>query len=423
MATTNVPLPTFTDAGLVVPTEPAILAGVFEDWGAAFALQGKTLNTELTTPQGQLSQSQAYMLSQFNGALLSLIANVDPLTSSGRFQDALGQIYFITRQPATYATVQATVAGVVGQTLAIGAQVRSADGAIWASTAEVTFGSGGTAAVEFRALEPGAGPAAAPGGLTIYQRRNGWESVSNVVPSVPGRNVESRQAFEERRAASVNIGGTGTAAAVRAAVANVVGVSDVYVYNNGSDTAIEYGATDYPIPAHSIAITVAGGAPAAVAAAIHSKLDAGCGLPTAAGEGTLVTQTIEDQVNYVPPYPTYQIRFVRPEAVTVYVRVEVANLATLPSTYVADVQGAVSDAITNGYATAGNTIAVSRARIGGQIVGAQYLVPVQALGNVTPVRVFVGLSANPTTGSTLTLGIDQTPVCAPLNVNVVPVGA
>lgn len=421
MATTNVPLPLFTDAGLVVPTEPELLAGVFEDWVAAFALAGKSLNTELTTPQGQLSQSQAYMLSQYFGGLLSLTSNVDPLTSEGRFQDALGQIYFITRQPATYATVQATVAGVVGQTLEAGAQVRSADGSLWASTSAVTFGSGGTASVEFRALTPGAGPAAGVNGLSIYQRRNGWESVTNADPSVPGRDVESRQAFEERRRASVSIGGNGTAASVFAAVSNVVGVSDVYVYNNGSDEAITYGATAYPIPAHSIAITVQGGDPGLIADAIHSKLDAGCGLPTDGGMGTLVTQIIEDQVNYVPPYPRYEVRFVRPQAVEIYVRVEVANLATLPSTYVADVQRVVSQAITNGYATAGNTIQVPRARIGGQIVGAQYLPPIQALGNITPVRIFVGTNPDPTTGGTLTLGIDQVPVITPLDITVAAV--
>lgn len=416
---TNVPLPTFTDAGLVVATEPELLVGVQQDWVAAFAASGKSLNTELTTPQGQLQQSQAYMLSQQQAGLLELLASVDPATSAGAFQDALGRIYFLTRQPATYATVQAVVTGVVDQVLPAGAQVRSSDGTIWASTQTVTFDATGQANVEFRAIVHGATPTAGINGLTIYQRRPGWEGVSNAAPSIPGVDVESRQSFEERREASVNIGGTGTAAAVRAAIANVPGVSDVYVYNNGSDTAITYGATDYPIPAHSVGITVTGGDPQAVAAAIHSKLDAGCGMPTSGGEGTLVTEIVEDRINYVPPYPQYPIRFVRPQAVTIYVRVEVASLSTLPSTYALDVQRAVSAAITNGYSNCGVT--VSRARIGGQIVAAQYLPPVQALAGIVPVNIFVGTNPNPTSGSALTLGIDQTPVCAPLNVTVVPV--
>lgn len=420
MTPTNVPLPVFTDAGLSVPTEPEILAGVFADWVAAFALQGKALNTELTTPQGQLSQTQAYLLSVSNAQRLQLIANVDPDTAAGAFQDALGRIYFLTRQPATYASVSATVFGVVGQELAAGAQVRSADGSIWASDTAVTFAANGQATVDFIATVAGSGPAAGINGLAIYQQRPGWESVSNAQPSTPGVDVESRQSFEARRAASVNIGGTGTAAAVRAAVANVTGVSDVYVYNNGSDTAINYGETSYPIPAHSIAITVAGGDDAEIASAIHSKLDAGCGLPTAAGEGTLVTRIIADTINYVPPYPQYEIRFVRPAVVTVYIEVDVANLGTLPSTYVADVQRAVSDAFTNGFSTTDGTIVVSRARIGGQIVGAEFFAPIQALGNITPLAIRVGFAVGPTE-SAVTMGIDQLPVCAPLNIVVTAV--
>lgn len=424
MAATNVPLVQFTPAGLVTPTEPEILAGVFADFVAAFAASGKTLNTELTTPQGQLAQSFAYMLAQNNAGLAQIIAAVDPSTSSGAFQDALAQIYFLTRQPATYATVQATVFGVVGQTLPAGAQVRSADGTIWISSAEVTFNSAGQATVGFTATTPGAGPAAGVNGLTIYQQRPGWESVSNAAPSAPGVDVESRQSFEARRAASVNIGGNGTAAAVRAAIANVPGVSDVFVYNNGSDAPISYGETAYPILAHSIGISVTGGSDAAVAQAIHSKLDAGCGLPTSPGLGALITRIITDSVNYAPPYPQYEIRFVRPLNVAIKVKVEVANVSTLPSTYINDVQRAVSDAMTNGFINTdpvtGQSISVGRVRIGGQIVGAEYAPSILALGNITPVSIAVGTAPSPT-AKAITMGIDQQPVCARLDVEVVAV--
>lgn len=124
--TTNVPLPTFSDAGLSVPTEPAVLTGVLGDWVDAFALSGKSLNTELTTPQGQLAQSQAYMLTVLFAGMAQIINGVDPATSAGRFQDALGRIYFLNRQPATYATVQALVTGVVGATLPARAQASKA---------------------------------------------------------------------------------------------------------------------------------------------------------------------------------------------------------------------------------------------------------------------------------------------------------
>lgn len=419
--TTNVPLPVFSPAGLSVPTEPQILAGVLADWVAAFAPSGRALNTELTTPQGQLAQSQAYMLSQLNAGLLQIINGVDPATADGAFQDALGRIYFLTRQEATYATVAATVTGVVGTVLPAGSQARGEDGSLWETTTAVTLNSSGFAPVTFRATVAGAGPNVGPGGLTIYQQRSGWEGVSNATPSVPGVNAESRQVFEERRAASVNIGGTGSAASVRAAVASVPGVIDAYVFNNGTTNPVLYGPTEYPIPAHSVAISVAGGSDSAVAQAILSKLSAGAGMSDSAGAGVLTTVIVEDTEGYDEPYPQYAIRFVRPLPVEIYARVEVAQLSSLPSTYVSDVQRAVAAAVSEGYATADGSISVPRARIGGQLVSARYFPVVIALGNVTPVSITFGLTPNPDEGELVNLGIDQLPVCDPLNISVVAV--
>lgn len=418
MTTTNVPLPTFTPTGLSVPAPQAVLTGVQQDWVQAFAIAGKSLNTELTTPQGQLQQAQAYMVSQFFAAMAQCVSNVDPMTSSGVYQDALGRIYFLTRQAATYATVAATVIGTPGQTLPAGSQAKSSDGSIWATTAAVVFGPSSSATVTFQATVAGTGPAAAINDLSIYQQVPGWESVSNAAPSVPGTDTETRQAFEQRRYESVNIGGTGQAAAVRAAIGNVTGVTDAFVYNNGGDTAITYGASSYPIPAHSIALVVSGGSDADVAAAINAKLDCGCGLPTAAGLGTLVTVNVEDTVNYAPPYPTYAVRFVRPLVTTVYFTVNVANLTTLPVDYIVQVQEAVAAAFANGYSSADGTINIGRARIGGQIIAAEYNAPLLALGNITPVSVFVGTAAAPASGDALLLGIDQQPVTSTVAITV-----
>lgn len=415
MPTTNVPLPVFTPTGLVTASEQAILNGVLQDYVAAFAASGKTLNTELTTPQGQLASSQSFMVAAFQAALAQLIANVDPMTSSGAFQDALGRIYFLTRQQATFATVNATVSGVVGATLPLGSQVKSSDGTIWASTAAVVFGAGGTASVTFQATTSGSVPAAGINDLSIYQQVPNWESVMNAAPSVPGVATENRVEFETRRAASVQIGGVGQAANVRAAVANVAGVSDVFIYNNGSDSAITFGSTSYPIPAHSIAINVTGGDQTAVAQAINSKLDCGCGFSTQ----STITVNIQDTVNYVAPFPTYPIRFMHNVTPTqIYLTVNVANLSTLPANYVLQVQQAVAAAFASGFTSTDGTINISRARIGGQIVAAEFAAPILALGNITPVTLFIGTSPSPVSGASVTMGIDQQPVCPQLNITV-----
>lgn len=415
MSTTNVPLPVFTPTGLVTASEQAILQGVLADYVAAFAASGKTLNTELTTPQGQLASSQAYMVAAFQAQLAQIIANVDPLTSSGAYQDALGRIYFLTRQAATFAFVSATVQGVVGATLPVGSQVKSSDGTIWASDIAVVFGAGGTATVSFTSLTAGSAPAAGINDLSIYQQVPGWENVSNAAPSVPGTDTETRQEFETRRSESVQIGGVGQAANVRAAIANVPGVSDVFVYNNGGDTPITYGSTNYPIPAHSIAINVTGGDTNAVATAINSKLDCGCGMATQ----STVTVNIQDTVNYVAPYPTYPIRFMHNRTPTqIYMTVNVANLSTLPANYVLLVQQAVAQAFADGFLSTDGTISISRARIGGQIVAAEFAAPILALGNITPVTLFIGTTPAPASGASVTMGIDQQPVCPQLNITV-----
>jgi hypothetical protein len=416
--TTNVPLPTFTPTGLQTYDEQAILAGVQADWVSAFALSGKRLSTELTTPQGQIQQSEAYIVAAVQAQLAQLIANVDPMTSSGVYQDALGRIYFLTRQPATFATVQATVTGTGGSTLPAGSQVRSSDGTIWASTADAVYGAGGTASVTFQATSAGSVPVAGVNDLTIYQQVPNWVAVSNSAPSVPGTDTENRVEFETRRAASVQIGGVGQASNVRAAIANVTGVTDLYVYNNGGDTAITYGTTNYPIPAHSIAISVTGGSNSDVAAAINAKLDCGCGMSTYAGLGTLVTINVQDTVNYVAPYPTYPVRFIRPANTSVYITVNVANLTTLPADYISQVQTAVAAAFASGFTSNDGTIVVSRARIGGQIVAAEFAAPILTLPNITPVTIFIGTSPAPSSGASLTMGIDQQPVCPALNITV-----
>ncbi|WWQ12959.1 hypothetical protein PQ43W_13 [Ralstonia phage PQ43W] len=414
MATTNVPLPTFSPTGLVTSSEQAILNGVFADYVAAFALNGKSLGTGLTTPQGQLAQSQAHMVAAFQAALAQLIANVDPATSSGSFQDALGRIYFLTRKAATFATVVATLGGVANATLAAGLQAQSSDGSIWTTTAPVVLGAGGSATATFQAVVPGSLPVAGVNDLKIYQQVPNWQTVTNTAGSTSGTDTESRQAFESRRAASVVIGGKGSAASVFASVMAVNGVTDAYIYNNGSDAAITQGVTNYPIPAHSIACVVTGGADTDVAKAILAKLDAGCGMSTQAA----TTVNLQDTVNYAAPYPTYPIRFVRPTVTQVYMTVNVANLSTLPANYITLVQQAVAKAFASGYLSTDGTINLARARIGGQIVAAGFGAPILALGNITPVSLFIGTSAAPTSGASLTMGIDQQPQCTVLNITV-----
>lgn len=425
MANTNVPLPTFTTTGLQTYSEQQILAGVLQDFVQAFALNGKTLNTALTTPQGQLSSSLSYMVAAFQAMLAQLIALVDPQTSYGVFQDAIGQINFITRQSATYATIEnATVTGTPGGTLPAGLQGVSPDGNIWLSANSVSLSPvSGNATVDFVAVVAGSGPVCAADDLDIYQSYPGWNGLMNTSASTSGANVETPIEFETRRGQSVQINSVGQPGSVYGAVANVPGVSDAYVYNNGSGAAITVGATNFSIPAHSILISVAGSAPlSAIAEAVNSRLDCGCGMVTSAGSSgaTLWTYNYQDTVNYQPPYPTYPIVGITPAVTPAYVAVQVANLPNLPANYQILVQNAIVSAFQNGYVSSDGSINISRARIGGQVIPAEWNAPILAIGNIIPVAIQIGFTSSPTADA-ITYGVDQLPNISAGNIVVTTV--
>lgn len=92
----------------------------------AFKEQGKALlNTDPSTPQGQLIDSITASIAQKDSELLYLANQFNPLVAQGIFQDALAQIYFITRQQAINSTVTCTCTGRTGTTIAKGAIVQS----------------------------------------------------------------------------------------------------------------------------------------------------------------------------------------------------------------------------------------------------------------------------------------------------------
>jgi len=90
----------------------------------------------------------------------------------------------------------------------------------------------------------------------------------------------------------------------------------------------------------------------------------------------------------------------------------------LPANYISQVQSAVAAAFASGFTSTDGTIIVPRARIGGQTIAAEFAAPILTLANITPVSIFIGTTSAPSSGASLTLGIDQQPVCPALNITV-----
>lgn len=358
---TNVPAISWTDTGFSAPNSPAVLAGVQADISAAF---GATLNFNLNTPQGQLASSIAALITNTNAIFTYYTQQVDPAYASGRMQDAIGRIYFLERLPSLPTTIQVQCSGLAGLVIPVGARVTDQAGNIYLSTQAGTIGVGGTVTIPFANVA--AGPIAIPAAVSIYQAVPGWDSVS-VLSGVLGRSVESRQAFETRRAQSVAANSVGSLSSMRAAVLAVAGVTDAYVTENTSGSPVTIGG--FTLAAHSVYVAVSGGADADVARAAWTKKAPGC-----AWNGNTTVTVQDTNSGYAPPYPSYSVTFERPAPLQILFDVAIVNSAQVPADATTQIQNAIISAFGGGDGGA-------RASIGATLLATRFYAPVAALGS------------------------------------------
>jgi len=403
MLTTSVPDISWVSTGIVLPLESNILAGVLADMNTAFS---GNMSQSLSSPQGQLAQAFTAVIGDKNSTIAYIVNQVDPDNSSGRWQDAIGRIYFQERIPGSGTVVQATCTGLVNTLIPAGSIARDTSGNLYASTADAIIPASGSVVVQFQCIV--FGPIVCPVGALnkIYKSVTGWDTISNASAGVPGTLVESRQAFELRRSQSVAINAVNSVQAVMAAVLSVPDVIDAYVTDNSTNASVTIGATNYTMIANSILVSVAGGSAAAIAQAIWSKKSLGCSY-----NGNQ-TYTYTDMSNpQGPPWPTYTVKWLQPTATPTYVTVHIASNSNLPANITTLVQQAVQAAF-NG------TDGGSKARIGSSINAGRFYAGIYAISpyiNITSLT--IGTSASPT-GTSVSFGVDQLPTLDNSNIVV-----
>ena len=328
--TTNVPPIVWVNGSPALPAEADILTGVQTDIDVAF---GGGVNPGLTTPQGQLAQSETAIIGEKNNEIAYIANQVNPAFASGIWQDAIGYIYFMNRIQAAGTVVNATCTGAVGTVIPIGSIAQDTNGYLYASTAAAIIPAAGNITVQFQNQTTGA-IACAIGSLNrIYTAVGGWDTVYNSSAGSLGNDVESRASFELRRQNSVAVNAVNSIQSILAAVLAVPNVLQAVVVDNPSGVSINYGATNYAIPAHSVCVSVAGGTSSAVATAIWNKKPPGCGY---AGNTTV---TVYD-TSYTTPI-AYSVTYLSPASAVCYFNVEIQNNAFLPSNITTLVQDAI----------------------------------------------------------------------------------
>lgn len=398
---TNVPPVQFTPAGLVVPPESAVLAGVQADYNDAF---GGDLNPALETPQGQLASSTAAIIADANASIAEVVNNVDPDTADGIWQDAIARIYFLDRSPGAPTVVECDCVGNPGTNIPVGAQAADTSGNRYTCLEDGTIPPSGTVTLLFANVLDGPIPCPSNTLTVIFKAITGWDTINNPAPGVLGQNVESQAAFAYRRAQSVALNARGSLPSIYANVFDVADVIDVYATENTTNAVVNVGATNYALAPHSLYVAVVGGLNAAIAKAIWQKKDVGCDYN---GNTTVV---VTDDSGYSPPLPTYNVKFERPAPLAILFAVEIQDDPGLP----ADIEDLVKAAI---IATFNGLDGGTRVRIGSLLLASKFYPGVIRIGpEVSVLSILLG-SVTPTLTSQL-IGIDQAPTVQESDISV-----
>lgn len=388
---TNVPIPAFTDTGFTSPEELAVLAGVLADFNAAF---GGNLNTSVSTPQGQLATSLAAIVGAFNDLFVDFTNQVDPAYASGRMQDAIARIYFLSRRAATPTVVEATVSGASGAIIPVGSLAKATNGTIYQALTTVVIPLVGSASQQYAALTNGPIPLPAGSLNQIYRTVTGWDSITNATDGTIGQSEETRRDFETRRYLSVAGNATGILPAVRGAVLGVSGIVDAFVTEN--DTAANVVVGSQTILAHSLYVCVEGGSDADVARAIWTKKPPGCDY---SGSTSVVVE--DNNSGYVTP-PTYTVSFQRAASLAIGFDVKIANGPDVPGNAQALIAAAIAAVFPN------------VARIGQRVYASSFVCAIAAIGDWVKIN-SVGVNG----GTSQAVGINQFPALGVVVVSLV----
>lgn len=400
---TAVPGVTITETGLLVPEIADVLAGRLTDLDTAL---GGGMGKSLTSPQGQIASAETEIIAEMQDKLLCLFNQMNPDFSTGRFQDGIGRIYFMDRIPGRGTLVTAQCSGAVGAVIPAGSMAVDRQGYQYLSVNEEVIGPSGVVDVVFQNTVNGPVACGSNELTQIYRAVPGWDSVTNAAPGVQGNNVESRAAFETRRQQSVSRNAKNTDAAVMAAVLDVPGVVDAWVWSNRDSVTVVKGETAYPVKPKSIFISVYGGANDAVAQAIFARA-----FPGVDYNGD-VTVTVEQREGYEPPYPTYEVGWLRATPVRVYFTVNVEKSDTLPASAESDIRKVVMKTFN------GEDGKNPRARIGSLISVGRYYSSVAGLDDINVTSITVSLDGV-TWHTSVTMGIDQMPTLQDSDIAVV----
>ena len=282
-------------------------------------------NLDVSTPDGLKLATDSEIWATLDALGQQCYNSKDPAKATGLQLDTLA--YLTTGKPRKIGTASSVVLkleGVDGTIVNKDSEFKSTiDGTIWKTILKATIDSTGEVLVSATCTTLGAVDASAGDITNIVSPVAGLSSATNPDSAVPGENPETDTQLRERRQRSVATTGSNQADNMYSVIATLPSVGEVKIYENFSNT------TDANnVAAHSLGIIVSGGDNQAIADAIYSKKNPGCGLSFLGADAAYhVTQSVTSPVTN----NQMNISFSRPEPVTIYLTANISDDGTLPT--------------------------------------------------------------------------------------------
>ena len=321
-----------TGRGVIVPDTSSVLSDVQNEFKAVF---GNDLDVSPETVQGRLIEmiSRSRLFTIQACAAVSNMLNLN--TANGFVLDDLGSLFLLSRQPATYTTVNVELGGVSGTIVPEGTRLKSLGGEIFVNTEDYVIGS--PLGAVFRAEKTGIIPCPANTLNIILDAVNGLETANNPDNGILGRELETDSEFRIRIKNSLNVNSIAVLSAIRANLEQIDGVVGTYLYDNYSTSSVV--VDDITVPAHSILAIVDGGDEDEIAKVLYNKKTIGAGYCSTSADPDIeiVSKTVLD-----PIYGTsYVVKFARPKIVDLVVNITVARQNYTGSGLESDVKNAI----------------------------------------------------------------------------------
>lgn len=259
--------PYIDDAGLHVPTYADIRDDLIDDFKKIY---GDDLY--LGNDSQDYQMISAFALKTYDTIqLLQIVYNNQSVkTAVGTGLSSRVKLNGLRRKTASYSTCVLTLTGVPGTTIAAGI-VEDTQGRKWRLPENAKFVD---ETLEITATCQDIGAVEAPVGTIakISNPQYGWLTVTNKVPAVKGRPIETDEELRRRQAISPALPSRNMTNSTIAGIATIAGVTRYKVYENDTNTTDENG-----VPSHSIAAVVEGGLDGAIAEQIYLRKGPGCG--------------------------------------------------------------------------------------------------------------------------------------------------